>query len=165
MGARVVHEEVRSAHMRDVHLRRVLEHSLGTDTHLVVAKFANYGAIIREQSIPAAALAVKRFQVGVLASTSDWFGAGLLSEVHAAMLLEELPSDVESVIGEGMARFAFSDPYSDAGMVDLHATTVTLDLAGFAIVEDLFHGIAERLVDAARELPHAWNTPDRSDRW
>lgn len=32
--------------MRDVHLRRVLEHSLGADTHVVVAKFANYGAIV-----------------------------------------------------------------------------------------------------------------------
>ena len=39
------------------------------------------------------------------------------------MLLEELPSDVESIIGEGMARFAFSDPYSDAGMVDLQVTS------------------------------------------
>ena len=90
IGAGVVHEEVRSAHMTDVHLRRVLEHSLGTDTHLVVAKFVNYGASIREQSIPTPALALERFQVGVLASTSDWFGAGLLSEVHVAMLL--LPS-------------------------------------------------------------------------
>lgn len=151
--------------MRDVHLRRVLEHSLGTDTHVVVAKFANYGAIIRDRSIPTAALAVKRFEVGVLASTTDWFGAGLLSEVHVAMLLARLPSDVQPLIGNGLARFAFSDPYSEAGIVDMHATTVAVDLAGFAIVEDLFHGITERLVDAARELPHEWNTPDRSDRW
>jgi hypothetical protein len=130
-----------------------------------VVKLVNHGLIRRRTSIPTAALALKRFEVGVLTATTEWIGGGSLSDVHVGMLLREVRSDLTIAIRDSVARLNFVDPYSGAGTVELHIIAASVDLAGAPSLDDAFHRIQIRLTEASSNLPQDWRSDDRIEEW
>ena len=151
--------------LSDVDLCRALRRSVGTGTYLVVATLANAAAIRRSTSIPTAALAAKRFEIGVLASDVSWIEGGRLSDTDVAMLIHDLPQDLCTQIRDSVKRFNFADPYSGAGLVELHTAVVELDLAGLPSVRETFLAAGRRLEVESREFPLEWAYRSRADQW
>jgi hypothetical protein len=71
-----------------------------------------------------------RFESAVFASTADWFQRAVLGEIYAALLLFELPTDLDSRIQLTLDAYAFEDPWSGAGRIDLRGDVAILDLSG-----------------------------------
>jgi hypothetical protein len=113
--------------------------------HLVVAKLVNGHRIRRTTSIPAAALAVKRFEVAVLAAAGSWLEGGYLADDTVACVVDPMPPDLRDRIAASARDFEFEDPWSGSGHVSLVPAVVAVDIAGFANVSDL-------LVEAGRRL-------------
>jgi hypothetical protein len=140
---------------------RALKQSVGTETYFVLARLTNAGLIRRSTSIPTAAAAAKRFEAAVFSATATWFAAGLLSDAHAALLFFDLPSDVETKIDESLAAFAFDDPWSRSGRVQLKADVAIIPLEGMPSNADVFAAAAEILGESedGSELREAeWRT-------
>ena len=126
---------------------------------------ANAALIRRKTSIPTAALAAKRFEVGVLSAVTDWLAAGLLSDIHVAMVLTSVPADMEPRIRDSLSKFRFSDPWSRAGLVSLEAAVVALDLAGFASLDDVFLAVADRPDRISSLFPEDAHTANKPETW
>ncbi len=144
---------------------RTLRKSLGADCHFVVAKLANWEAIRRGTSIPTASLAAKRFEVGVLASFTDWIEAGMLSPSVIGMVVPAGLDDGQQLIQASLERFSFIDPWSRTRQVSLQVAVVSVDLGGFASLDDLFQKVSERLDLACSRFPDEWRSLNRAETW
>jgi hypothetical protein len=150
--------------LASVDICRAIADALGTPHYLVVSKLANTGSIQKHTSMPTMSLASKRFEVAVLASTTNWSEAGLLSDIHVALLTFD-PRGIESAIRESVSRYAFEDSYSGSGVVELIPSTAIVDLGGHASRLDVFRAVSDQLSAAESRLPPDWRTDDRIEAW
>jgi hypothetical protein len=145
---------------------RALKQSCGTERHLVVAKLVDAALIHRTTSIPTTALASRRFEVGVLASVTNWIVGGPLSEDHVGMLFDEEPGpDIYQAIRSSLEAFGFADPWSGRGRIDLSAVVVAVPLAEAASLADVFHTVKHELAGASIALTLGDQMPDRVECW
>lgn len=139
---------------------RALGQSLGTRCHLVVVRFTNAEMIRRTTSIPTAGLAAQRFESAVFAATTSWFQRALLAETYAALLFFELPTDLGSSLSRSLSAYAFEDPWSGAGLVELEGDMAAVPLLNIPSIHDAFRAgvvmVDPGQSDAAEPLWQSW---------
>ena len=132
-------------------LRRTFR--VGPSGYLVVVKWVEWKDLRRRTSIPTAALAAKRFEAAVLASTREWVEAGYLSDAHLGMILPTLPTDIVATILTSIEQFAFIDPWSNAGLITMNAVPVSVDLANYDNESAALNSVERLLLEAEGKVP------------
>lgn len=151
--------------LSDLDFCRALGRGVGTSGFVVVAKLVEFRSIRSHTSIPTTALAAKRFEAAVMASTTSWTEGGRLSDLHVGLILPELPPHFESMIETSLARFAFEDPQGGHNHITLKAAVIALDLSTFESRSALLDAIEGEMKLATSSYRADLDIADPRIRW